>query len=90
MTNLTFPSACQRMRTHFYPIGFEAALDTPASMKLRLFVIGTGEELLSMTGIPCASSLSPHDVECIIQRIEAGIDAAVRAHPAQDQRQCQG
>ncbi|MES2820067.1 MAG: DUF1652 domain-containing protein [Pseudomonadota bacterium] len=75
MIKMTFPSACQRIRTHFYPIGFEATLDTPGSMRLRLFVVGTGEELLSMTDVPCASSLTAQDVEQIIQAIEADIDA---------------
>lgn len=77
MGNMTFPTACQHLRSHFYPIGFEATLDTPSSMSVRLFVVGTGETLLSLAGIPCASPLSPQRMARIIQLIEADIDAAI-------------
>ncbi|MGO3553641.1 DUF1652 domain-containing protein, partial [Pseudomonas helleri] len=33
----SFPNACQLMRWHFHPIGFEATMDAPKSMVARLF-----------------------------------------------------
>lgn len=86
MGNMTFPTACQYLRSHFYPIGFEATLDTPSSMAVRLFVVGTGETLLTLTAVPCTSPLTPQRVARIIQIIEADIDAAISpAHPPREQ-----
>ncbi|MET1081281.1 MAG: DUF1652 domain-containing protein [Pseudomonas sp.] len=88
MSRMSFPSACQRLRTHFYPIGFDATLDSPGSMAVRLFVVGTGETLLSIAGIACSHSLTEAQVERIIVAIEAAIDSAV-CPPAQVTRQAQ-
>ena len=89
MGNMTFPTACQQLRSHFYPIGFEGTLDSPSSMTARLFVVGTGETLLSLAAIPCASPLSPQRVAHIIQIIEADIDAAISPRaPSREQGAC--
>ena len=37
MNKMTFPNACQVMRWHFHPLGFEASMDAPRSMVARLF-----------------------------------------------------
>ena len=88
MSKMSFPSACQRIRSHFYPIGVDATLDSPNSMAVNLFVVGTGEPLLSIAGIACSHSLTETQVERIIGAIEAAIDSAVRP-PAQVARQAQ-
>lgn len=51
MNKMTFPNACQVMRWHFHPLGFEASMDAPRSMVARLFDRATGETLLAIAGI---------------------------------------
>ncbi|NER59203.1 DUF1652 domain-containing protein [Pseudomonas sp. MAFF212428] len=75
MNKLTFPSACQMMRWHFHPLGFEASMDAPRSMVARLFDRATGETLLAIAGIPCATLMAAADVERIIEAVEAELDA---------------
>lgn len=75
MSKLTFPNACQVMRWHFHPLGFEASMDAPSSMVARLFDRATGETLLAITGIPCATVMQATDVELIIEAVEAELDA---------------
>lgn len=31
MNKVTFPNACQLMRWHFHPVGFEGSMDAPAA-----------------------------------------------------------
>ncbi|KJK17077.1 DUF1652 domain-containing protein [Pseudomonas sp. NPDC087612] len=75
MNKLTFPNACQMMRWHFHPLGFEASMDAPRSMVARLFDRATGETLLAIAGIPCATLMHAADVERIIEAVEAELDA---------------
>lgn len=75
MNKLTFPSACQMMRWHFHPLGFEASMDAPRSMVARLFDRATGETLLAIAGIPCATLMTAADVERIIEAVEDELDA---------------
>ncbi|GGU54762.1 hypothetical protein GCM10009504_09740 [Pseudomonas laurentiana] len=75
MNKLTFPNACQVMRWHFHPLGFEATMDAPCSMVARLFDRATGETLLAIAGIPCATVMQATDVELIIEAVEAELDA---------------
>ena len=77
MNKMTFPNACQMMRWHFHPLGFEATLDTPRSMVARLFDRSTGETLMAIAGIPCAAILTAPDVERIIEAVEAELEAFV-------------
>ncbi|RWU17050.1 hypothetical protein DM813_27185 [Pseudomonas alkylphenolica] len=74
MNKLTFPNACQVMRWHFHPLGFEASMDAPRSMVARLFDRATGETLLAIAGIPCAAVMPAADVERIIEAVEAELD----------------
>lgn len=75
MNKLTFPNACQMMRWHFHPLGFEASMDAPRSMVARLFDRASGETLLAIAGIPCATVMAAADVERIIEAVEAELDA---------------
>ncbi|MDD1014570.1 DUF1652 domain-containing protein [Pseudomonas rubra] len=75
MNKLTFPNACQMMRWHFHPLGFEASMDAPRSMVARLFDRASGETLLAIAGIPCATVMPAADVERIIEAVEAELDA---------------
>ncbi|KJK03996.1 MULTISPECIES: DUF1652 domain-containing protein [Pseudomonas] len=75
MNKLTFPNACQVMRWYFHPLGFEASMDAPRSMVARLFDRATGETLLAVAGIPCATLMAAADVERIIEAVEAELDA---------------
>ncbi|MBH3430756.1 DUF1652 domain-containing protein [Pseudomonas alkylphenolica] len=74
MNKLTFLNACQVMRWHFHPLGFEASMDAPRSMVARLFDRATGETLLAIAGIPCAAVMPAADVERIIEAVEAELD----------------
>ena len=42
MNKVTFPNACQLMRWHFHPMGFEGSMDAPGSMVARLFDRASG------------------------------------------------
>ncbi|WP_236180633.1 DUF1652 domain-containing protein [Pseudomonas mosselii] len=74
MNKMTFPNACQVMRWHFHPLGFEASMDAPRSMVARLFDRVTGETLLAIAGIPCATIMPAADVERIIEAVEAEME----------------
>ncbi|KIU52009.1 MULTISPECIES: DUF1652 domain-containing protein [Pseudomonas] len=75
MNKLTFPNACQMMRWHFHPLGFEASMDAPRSMVARVFDRATGETLLAIAGIPCATLMAASDVERIIEAVEDELEA---------------
>ena len=75
MNKLTFPNACQMMRWHFHPLGFEASMDAPSSMVARVFDRATGETLLAIAGIPCATLMAASDVERIIEAVEDELEA---------------
>jgi hypothetical protein len=77
MNKMTFPNACQVMRWHFHPLGFEASMDAPSSMIARLFDRASGQTLLAIAGIPCATVMNAADVELIIEAVEAELDAFV-------------
>lgn len=74
MNKVTFPNACQLMRWHFHPVGFEASMDAPSSMIVRLFNRASGETLVAIAGLPCATVMHARDVEIIIEAIEAEME----------------
>lgn len=80
MTKMTFPNACQVMRWHFHPIGFEGNMDAPGSMVARLFDRATGETLIAVAGIPCAAVMNAADVERMIEAVEVELEAFVPPH----------
>lgn len=71
----SFPNACQLMRWHFHPIGFEATMDAPKSMVARLFDRATGQTMLAIAGIPCTSTMSSREVARIIQAVEDELES---------------
>ena len=73
----SFLNACQLMRLHFLPIGFEATMDAPKSMVARLFDRATGETMIAIAGIPCATSMSTGEVARIIQAVEDELESFV-------------
>jgi len=73
----SFPNACQLMRWHFHPIGFEATMDAPNSMVARLFDRATGETMIAIAGIPCATSMSTGEVARIIQAVEDELESFI-------------
>ena len=75
MNKVTFPNACQLMRWHFHPMGFEATMDAPRSMVARLFDRASGETLIAIAGIPCATVMSPGEVGRIIQAVEDELES---------------
>jgi len=77
MNKMTFPNACQVMRWHFHPMGFEGSMDAPSSMVARLFDRSTGETLIAIAGLPCAAVMNAADVERIIEAVEDELDAFV-------------
>lgn len=74
-SKVTFPNACQLMRWHFHPLGFEASMDAPGSMIARLFDRASGETMIAIAGIPCATVMSAADVERIIEAVENELEA---------------
>lgn len=78
MNKVTFPNACQLMRWHFHPVGFEGSMDAPGSLIARLFDRESGETLIAIAGIPCATVMNATDVERIIEAIEAELESFVR------------
>ncbi|WP_249584204.1 DUF1652 domain-containing protein [Pseudomonas viridiflava] len=74
MNKVTFPNACQLMRWHFHPVGFEASMDAPSSMIARLFDRASGETVLAIAGLPCATVMNAADVERIIEAIETELE----------------
>ncbi len=75
MNKMTFPNACQVMRWHFHPLGFEATMDAPRSLIVRVFDRSSGETLLAVAGIPCTAIMAAADVERIIEAVEAELEA---------------
>lgn len=74
MNKVTFPNACQLMRWHFHPVGFEANMDAPSSMVARLFDRASGETVIAIAAIPCATVMNAMDVERIIEAIELELE----------------
>jgi hypothetical protein len=77
MNHVTFPNACQLMRWHFHPVGFEASMDAPSSMIARLFDRASGETVIAIAGIPCSTVMNATDVERIIEAIEAELESFI-------------
>jgi hypothetical protein len=77
MNKMTFPNACQVMRWHFHPMGFEGSMDAPSSMVARLFDRSSGETLLAIAGLPCATVMNAADVERIIEAVESELEAFI-------------
>lgn len=77
MNKMTFPNACQVMRWHFHPMGLEASMDAPGSMIARLFDRTSGQTLIAVAGIPCATVMHATDVERIIEALESELDAFI-------------
>ena len=77
MNKVTFPNACQLMRWHFHPMGFEATMDAPGSLVARLFDRASGETLIAIAGIPCATTMSTGEVARIIQAVEDELESFI-------------
>ena len=56
MNKVTFPNACQLMRWHFHPMGFEGSMDAPGSMIARLFDRASGETLIAIADLNLAAT----------------------------------
>ncbi|PAU55274.1 hypothetical protein BZL41_21150 [Pseudomonas sp. PIC25] len=74
MNRLTFAKALELMKLHFHPFGFEATLETPTSLLVRVFDLTTGDTLLTVTGIRCSTAPSLDDVERIIRTVESDLE----------------
>lgn len=77
MNKVTFPNACQLMRWYFHPVGFEATMDAPSSMVARLFDRASGETVIAIAGLRCATVMNATEVELIIEAIEAELESFV-------------
>lgn len=77
MNKVTFPNACQLMRWYFHPVGFEATMDAPCSMVARLFDRASGETVIAIAGLPCATVMNATEVELIIEAIEAELECFI-------------
>jgi len=70
MAKMTFPFACARLREYFSPLGFEAALESPTAMSVRVFDIKTGEDFAVLAGLPWSASATQEDLVTIVEAIE--------------------
>ena len=77
INKVTFPNACQLMRWHFHPMGFEATMDAPNSLVARLFDRASGETVIVVAGIPCSAVMTPGQVGRIIQSVEDELESFV-------------
>ena len=77
INKITFPNACQLLRWHFHPMGVEATMDAPGSMITRLFDRASGETMIAIAGIPCATVMNATDVERIIEAVEDELEAFI-------------
>ena len=77
LNKVTFPNACQLMRWYFHPVGFEATMDAPSSMVARLFDRASGETVIAIAGLPCATVMNATEVELIIEAIEAELESFI-------------
>lgn len=77
VSTITFANACQLMRWHFHPLGFEARLDASGSMIARLFNRASGETMIAVAGIPCATEMNVPDVERIIEAVEDELESLI-------------
>ena len=77
INKVTFPNACQLMRWHFHPMGFEATMDAPSSMIARLFDRASGETVIAIAGIPCATVMSLGQLGRIIQAVEDELESFI-------------
>jgi hypothetical protein len=58
-------------------LGFEASMDAPRSMIVRLFDRESGETVLAIAGIPCSAIMAASDVERIIEAVEDAMAAFI-------------
>jgi hypothetical protein len=70
---MTFPYACARLKDYFYPLGFEAVLDSPVSMTARVFDTKTGENFAVVAGLQWSASTTDKDLLAIIDAIDEEI-----------------
>jgi hypothetical protein len=61
-------------------VGFEANMDAPSSMVARLFDRESGETVIAIAGIPCATVMNAMDVERIIEAIELELETFIPRH----------
>ena len=80
MARMTFPYACARLKEYFYPMGFEAVLDSPSSMTVRLFDKKTGEDLAVLAGLNWGPDTTDDDLAEIIELIEEEMHAQEFVH----------
>ena len=54
-----------------------ASMDAPGSMIARLFDRATGETMIAIAGIPCATVMNAADVERIIEAVEDELESFI-------------
>lgn len=80
MAKMTFPSACARLKNYFLPMGFEAVLDSPSSMTVRVFDTQTGENFAVVAGLPWSAAVTNKDLVDIIGAIEQQMELQQFVH----------
>lgn len=86
VTRMNFLYACARIKEYFYPLGFEAFLDSPSSMTARLFDTETGENVAVVAGLRWSPTTSTGDIVFIIEALEDEMRLQEREHPASERR----
>lgn len=84
MARMTFPYACARLKEYFYPMGFEAVLDSPSSMSARVFDTKTGEDFAVLAGLPWGPGTTDDDLAAIIEAIEEEMHVQEFVHVPMD------
>lgn len=70
MAKMTFPYACARLKDYFFPLGFEADLESPQSMSARVYDPKTGEDLAFVSGLPWTAVMTNEGLVKIIGALE--------------------
>ncbi|PTQ70590.1 DUF1652 domain-containing protein [Pseudomonas sp. GV071] len=80
MAKMTFPYACARLKEYFYPMGFEAVLDSPSTMTARVFDSKTGEDLAVLAGLAWGPSTTEADLVDITELLDQEMHAQEFVH----------
>lgn len=83
MARMTFPYACARLKDYFFPMGFEAVLDSPTSMTARVFDTKTGENFAVVTGLQWSASTTDKELLAIIDALQEEMHLQEYVHPPQ-------
>ncbi len=84
MAKMTFSFARARLKDYFFPLGFEADLESPQSMSARVYDTKTGEDLAFLSGLPWTSVMTNEGLVKIIGALEHEMQLKEYVHAASE------